>query len=89
MSMSLPRIGAAPLVSRRDLIQGGVLAASGLWLARRARAAEAGGLKISHQFPGGTGADGDFRDRLCRRFAADVEKRQRRAEGRRSIRARR
>jgi TRAP-type C4-dicarboxylate transport system substrate-binding protein len=32
-------------------------------------------LKISHQFPGGTLAEGDFRDRLCRRFAADVEKR--------------
>ncbi len=35
----------------------------------------AGGLKISHQFPGGTLTEGDFRDRLCRRFAADVEKR--------------
>jgi TRAP-type C4-dicarboxylate transport system substrate-binding protein len=34
----------------------------------------AGGLKISHQFPGGTLTEGDFRDRLCRRFAADVEK---------------
>ncbi len=32
------------------------------------------GLKISHQFPGGTLTEGDFRDRLCRRFAADVEK---------------
>ena len=32
-------------------------------------------LKISHQFPGGTINEGDFRDRLCRRFAADVEKR--------------
>ena len=31
-------------------------------------------LKISHQFPGGTLTEGDFRDRLCRRFAADVEK---------------
>ncbi len=35
----------------------------------------AGGLKISHQFPGGTLTDGDFRDRLCRRFAVEVEKR--------------
>ncbi len=34
-----------------------------------------GGLKISHQFPGGTITEGDFRDRLCRRFAAEVEKR--------------
>jgi TRAP-type C4-dicarboxylate transport system substrate-binding protein len=32
-------------------------------------------LKISHQFPGGTITDGDFRDRLCRRFAQEVEKR--------------
>jgi len=32
-------------------------------------------LKISHQFPGGSATDGDFRDQLCRRFAADLEKR--------------
>ena len=32
-------------------------------------------LKISHQFPGGTATEGDFRDRLVRKFAADVEKR--------------
>lgn len=32
-------------------------------------------LKISHQFPGGSITDGDFRDRLCRRFAQEVEKR--------------
>lgn len=32
-------------------------------------------LKISHQFPGGTMTQGDFRDRLCRKFAAEVEKR--------------
>ena len=32
-------------------------------------------LKISHQFPGGSADDGDFRDRLCRRFATEVEKR--------------
>src|SRR4051812_15446456 len=31
-------------------------------------------LKISHQFPGGTLTEGDFRDRMCRRFAADIEK---------------
>jgi TRAP-type C4-dicarboxylate transport system substrate-binding protein len=36
--------------------------------------AETGPLKISHQFPGSTGDQGDFRDRLARRFAADVEK---------------
>ncbi len=32
-------------------------------------------IKISHQFPGGTPTQGDFRDRLCRKFAAEVEKR--------------
>src|SRR5881227_1175727 len=32
-------------------------------------------LKISHQFPGGTVDKGDFRDRLCRMFAAEVAKR--------------
>ena len=31
-------------------------------------------LKISHQFPGGTIDSGDFRDRLCRRFAAELSK---------------
>jgi TRAP-type transport system periplasmic protein len=37
--------------------------------------AQARTLKISHQFPGGQGSDSDFRDRLCRRFAEQVEKR--------------
>ncbi|GGC59652.1 TRAP transporter substrate-binding protein [Undibacterium terreum] len=37
--------------------------------------AQATTLKISHQFPGGTLTEGDFRDRLCRMFAAEVEKR--------------
>ena len=32
-------------------------------------------LKISHQFPGGTIDKGDFRDRLCRMFAAETAKR--------------
>src|SRR4029079_8558203 len=32
-------------------------------------------LKISHQFPGGTIEKGDFRDGLCRVFAAEVAKR--------------
>jgi TRAP-type C4-dicarboxylate transport system substrate-binding protein len=31
-------------------------------------------IKISHQFPAATSEDGDFRDRLVRRFAAEVEK---------------
>jgi TRAP-type C4-dicarboxylate transport system substrate-binding protein len=32
-------------------------------------------LKISHSFPSSSGDKGDFRDRICRRFAAEVEKR--------------
>ena len=32
-------------------------------------------LKISHQFPGGTLEAGDFRDRLARKFAAEVARR--------------
>ncbi len=32
-------------------------------------------LKISHQFPGGTIDKGDFRDRLCRKFAEEITKR--------------
>ncbi len=31
-------------------------------------------LKISHQFPGGTVNEGDFRDRLVRVFAEEVSK---------------
>jgi len=37
-------------------------------------AAEPLNLKISHQFPGGTIDAGDFRDRLVRKFAAEIEK---------------
>jgi TRAP-type C4-dicarboxylate transport system substrate-binding protein len=36
---------------------------------------EAAPLKISHQFPGGSDTEGDFRDRLCRRFANEIDKR--------------
>lgn len=42
---------------------------------REAMAAEATTLKISHQFPGGTATEGDFRDRLCRLYAQELEKR--------------
>ena len=44
-------------------------------LTQGAWAQAGGGLKISHQFPGGTLTEGDFRDRLCRRFALELEKR--------------
>lgn len=32
-------------------------------------------LKLSHQFPGGTIDEGDFRDRMCRKFAATIAER--------------
>lgn len=51
------------------------LAATSLTALAGGAAAQAGPLKISHQFPGGTADQGDFRDRLCRRFGAEVEKR--------------
>jgi TRAP-type transport system periplasmic protein len=60
-------------ISRRALVQAAAATAISP-LAARALAQD-GTLKISHQFPGGTLTEGDFRDRLCRRFAADVEKR--------------
>ena len=60
-------------MTRREWI-GKLAAASALPLGAAAWA-QAGTLKISHQFPGGTINEGDFRDRLCRRFAADIEKR--------------
>lgn len=37
--------------------------------------AQSTALKISHQFPGGTLKEGDFRDRLVRMFALEIEKR--------------
>src|SRR5260370_7698469 len=61
--------------SRRQILAGVAVSPAVLTSARFARAAEAKTLKISHQFPGGTIDTGDFRDRLCRKFADDVEKR--------------
>lgn len=60
-------------MTRRTLL--GALASSPLWI--QTAWAETARLKISHQFPGGSVAEGDFRDRLCRMFAAEVEKRTR------------
>ena len=60
------------VITRRTVL--GALASSPLWLQAPAWA-QGTTLKISHQFPGGNMAEGDFRDRLCRMFAAEVEKR--------------
>jgi TRAP-type C4-dicarboxylate transport system substrate-binding protein len=60
--------------SRRAILAGMAAAPAVLGGARSGRAAPRT-LKISHQFPGGTIDSGDFRDRLVRKFAAEVEKR--------------
>jgi TRAP-type C4-dicarboxylate transport system substrate-binding protein len=59
-------------LTRRQAVLG-ALAAPAILRVGAAQAATS--LKISHQFPGGTIEEGDFRDRLCRRFASEVEKR--------------
>jgi TRAP-type C4-dicarboxylate transport system substrate-binding protein len=62
-------------ISRRRILQGVVAAPAVIASARLGKAAPTVTLKISHQFPGGTIDEGDFRDRLCRKFAAELEKR--------------
>ncbi|NHZ99603.1 TRAP transporter substrate-binding protein DctP [Massilia sp. CCM 8734] len=59
------------VMTRRTVLA--ALASSPLWMHNAW--AQTTSLKISHQFPGGTISEGDFRDRLCRMFAAEVEKR--------------
>lgn len=68
-------------ISRRRLLAATAAAPlAAPWIAGSARA-ETKKLKISHQFPGGTADSGDFRDQLCRRFAAELEKRTKGALG--------
>jgi TRAP-type transport system periplasmic protein len=59
------------VMTRRTLL--GAIATSPLWL--QTAWAQPTQLKISHQFPGGSVTEGDFRDRLCRMFAAETERR--------------
>jgi len=59
--------------NRRHVLAAGLAAPAVIAFSRLGFAAQT--LKISHQFPGGTIDQGDFRDRLCRRFAAELEKR--------------
>ncbi|WP_211451576.1 TRAP transporter substrate-binding protein DctP [Collimonas antrihumi] len=61
-----------PLISRRAVL--GALASTPFW-SMPSVWAQSSALKISHQFPGGTISEGDFRDRLTRVFAAEVGKR--------------
>jgi TRAP-type C4-dicarboxylate transport system substrate-binding protein len=61
-------------ISRRSVLSAlGALTTAPLWMS--SAWAQGSTLKISHQFPGGTITEGDFRDRLTRMFAAEVEKR--------------
>jgi TRAP-type C4-dicarboxylate transport system substrate-binding protein len=64
-------------MDRRLLLRaaGGLSLGAALAGIRPAIGATTATLKISHQFPGGTATDGDFRDRLCRRFASEIERR--------------
>jgi TRAP-type transport system periplasmic protein len=59
-------------LTRRHVLAGAIAAPALIKMGGSARAETT--LKISHQFPGGTIDDGDFRDRLVRKFAAGVEK---------------
>jgi TRAP-type transport system periplasmic protein len=63
------------IVNRRCLLGGALAVPAAIAGARSRTALAAQTFKISHQFPGGTIAEGDFRDRLCRTFAAEIEKR--------------
>jgi TRAP-type transport system periplasmic protein len=60
-------------ISRRHMLAGGLAMPAVISFSRLGAAAQT--LKISHQFPGGTIDQGDFRDRLCRRFGAELTKR--------------
>ena len=62
-------------ITRRTLLGGAAAGAGVLACPAVLRAQSPKVLKLSHQFPGGTLEQGDFRDRLCRKFAAEVEKR--------------
>ena len=62
------------MLTRRALVAGGLAAPAILSLGSRAQAATT--LKLSHQFPGGTIDEGDFRDRMCRKFAAAIKERE-------------
>src|ERR1700726_3142985 len=62
-------------LNRRHVLVGALAAPAVIAMSRLGSAAPAQTLKISHQFPGGSIDEGDFRDRLCRRFAVELEKR--------------
>src|SRR3954454_6429323 len=61
-------------LTRRHILASGLAAPTILTVGLKAARASTT-LKLSHQFPGGTIAEGDFRDRMCRKFAQAVAER--------------
>lgn len=61
-------------ITRRTFV-GTACAAAGIGGMPRFGLAAQTTLKISHQWPGGSDTEGDFRDRLARKFAAELAKR--------------
>jgi TRAP-type transport system periplasmic protein len=61
------------MITRRHVLSGAVAGPALIGMPRSASAAR--DLKISHQFPGGSDEEGDFRDRLCRLFGRELAKR--------------
>ena len=59
----------------RRVLTGALVAAWALGIAAAGHAQSPKVIKISHQFPAATDDSGDFRDRLAKKFAAEVEKR--------------
>lgn len=60
---------------QKTILSGAIAGLLTLGMSLSAVAADSMTLKVSHQFPGGTIDDGDFRDRLVRKFAQEVEQR--------------
>lgn len=66
------------MITRRRAISGivsGLIATPAVWTMSRRAHAQAKVLKLSHQFPAAATDEGDFRDLLCKRFGAELEKR--------------
>lgn len=63
------------MTTRRQILTGSLAALPLALFGRHAMAQVPVSLKISHQFPGGSIDAGDFRDRLCHKFAQEVEAR--------------
>ena len=62
------------IFTRRHLLASGLATPAVMTLGLNAARADTT-LKLSHQFPGGTIDSGDFRDRMCRKFAKMVDER--------------